>query len=81
MADPQAAGDYLGQGRRRLDEAAAVASSLPATVDGERAQWDIYYDSLEALERGQVAGEDWAHQVRTAAAAIIDLAAMNGATG
>jgi hypothetical protein len=37
---------------RRLDAADHLARELPEVVAAERAQWDVFYDALDALEMG-----------------------------
>jgi hypothetical protein len=50
--DPMAADTYLAEAVRRLDAADHLARELPEVVAAERAQWDVFYDALDALEMG-----------------------------
>jgi hypothetical protein len=47
---------YLEEAARRLDAADRLAAELRDVVASERAQWDLFYDALDALEVGLNAG-------------------------
>ena len=55
--DPVAADGYLTEAVRRLDAADQLAAELPEVVATERAQWDLFYDALDALEVGLAASQ------------------------
>lgn len=69
--------DYLAQGVKRLEGAAAAVASLPAAIAQERDQWCRYYDALDRLEAGLLSGEPWALRAQAAAHAIVNAAAVS----
>jgi hypothetical protein len=66
--------EFVTGGARRitkaLDFVAGQESELERTYRRERTGWDLYYDALEALERGLAGGDSFAIELRERARAI-----------
>jgi hypothetical protein len=66
--------EYARDGARRLAAAidlTADIDALRAAIERERAGWDCYYDTLDALEAGIAAGEPTALRRRQAVREIL----------
>lgn len=68
---PAAAGAYVAEGVHRLQEVDGLVTDLDDIVGWEREQWDVFYDSLDAIEGGLGGGEQWAVTIRAAARRIV----------
>jgi hypothetical protein len=66
--DATSADRYLAEASRRLDAADRLAAELHDVVASERAEWDLFYDALDALEvdleTGSPQASATAHELR-----------------
>ena len=66
---------FVRDGSRQLQEALAFTagdpSELERTVERERRGWALFYDVLDALERGLADGDPTARQLATTAQRIV----------
>jgi hypothetical protein len=73
----QLAVDFLNLGSQRISQALAFADhELQERYEGERQGWNLYYDTLLALENGINAGDPFAEALRLKAQDLIDHCAI-----
>lgn len=69
-----AAMDYMTEGIRRLRNVDGIVADLDNIVSSERREWNVFYDSLDAIETGLVSGDGWAQAATAATRRIIERA-------
>jgi hypothetical protein len=70
-------------GARRIDEALTFTTGggFRATLEGERAAWDHYYDTLDVLETALREGDPVALELRVRAVEIVSAARVRTSPG